>query len=148
MRRLAEFDRYATLTRENIYRAFDQLDARCREFEMARTRYEKPVSQGESSDRFSVPQPAIMKATAAGRMSPFFQQQVSISAAELRVERIDLPSKETIAPALSGYVQSDREWQFDSLREILTVELSRMPGADREPEIERPPQPGNMIRGR
>jgi hypothetical protein len=75
-RRLAALERYATQTREDVYRGFEILDAQFRDLEQTRAHVVKQVQ-------------------------------------EIEVSHLD------------EVVQTDQQWHFDSLREILNGEMNR-----------------------
>lgn len=129
-RRLAELDRYAAQMREDVYRAFELLDVQRRELELVRARNGGQNQKEEVLDRVTQFRPEIVKTTESVRLPAPLRQQISISDAELQTEHVDLRSKEAISTSVSMYVSSDQEWRFDSLREVLNVEMSKLQSED------------------
>ncbi len=134
-RRLAELDRYAAQTREDVYRAFELLDVQRRDLELVRARNGEQIQKEEVLDRVTSFRPEIVKTTESVRLPAPLRQQISISDAELQTEHVDLRSEEAISTSVSMYVSSDQEWRFDSLREVLNDALSRVQSEDKGHEI-------------
>ena len=134
-RRLAELDRYAAQTREDVYRAFELLDVQRRDLELVRARNGEQIQKEEVLDRVTQFRPEIVKTTESVRLPAPLRQQISISDAELQTEHVDLRSEEAISTSVSMYVSSDQEWRFDSLREVLNDALSRVQSEDKGHEI-------------
>lgn len=87
-RRLAELEKYAAQTREDVYREFEALDALRRELELKRGSHQNHELEASSPNGFSQPQNGEF--TKAGQLN------------------------------------SEKEWQFDSLRAVLAVEVSKL----------------------
>ncbi|MBL8168617.1 MAG: hypothetical protein JNJ50_10710 [Acidobacteria bacterium] len=145
-RRLAELDRYAAQTREDVYRAFELLDVHRRDLDLVRAHNGERVQKEDILDRVNQFRPEMVKATEAVRLSSQLHQQLSFSTAQLQAEHTAGLAKESRPVSLSLYVPSDREWHFDNLREVLNVELSRSQSGDRRPEIERSHQADDITR--
>lgn len=145
-RRIAELDRYAAQTREDVYRAFELLDVHRRDLDLVRAHNGERVQKEDILDRAAQFRPEMVKATEAVRLPSQLHQQLSFSTAQLQAEHTAGLAKESRPVSLSLYVPSDREWHFDNLREVLNVELSRSQSGDRRPEIERSHQADDITR--
>ncbi|MEP7342631.1 MAG: hypothetical protein ABI977_33190 [Acidobacteriota bacterium] len=122
-RKLAELDAYAAKTREELYRGFENIDLLRRNLELSR---QQPVSERE--------QPAVLPAheldwaTVANLRlteTTHLKTEAKSLAGEVREQaaRQDFEAQK-LTEHYSGYVDSDQEWQFESLREILQSERS------------------------
>lgn len=124
-RKLAELDRYATQTRENVYRGFETIDSLRREVELARTQREAaapPIQQ--ALGREGAATVAGLRLEEVDRLSSAAKELPGqIEPGNLREER---PS-ESPAGSRWSYVDSDREWHFESLRELLPAAQHREP---------------------
>jgi len=116
-RKLAELDRYAAETREDVYRGFETIDSLRRELELSRTQREAaaPPSQ-QALRREGAATVAGLRLEEVDRLSSAARELPGqIEPGNLREER---PS-ESPADSRWSYVDSDREWHFESLRELL-----------------------------
>lgn len=123
--KLAELDRYATQTREDVYRGFETIDSLRRELELARTQREAaaPPSQ-QALGREGAATVAGLRLEEVDRLSSAARELPGqIEPGNLREER----SSESPADSRWSYVDSDREWHFESLRELLPAAQHREP---------------------
>lgn len=106
-----ELNRYATTTREELYRGFESLDALRREYELTRS---EPSSQAVGAETAQ---------DARANLSP--EERVFITPSLSLVP--DLPaaqntkttaSRSSISTQRTGYIDSAERWHFDSLREV------------------------------
>jgi len=86
-RRLAELEKFAAKTRDDVYRGFETIDALHRGLELKRGSNQTHELTADSPNGFS------------------------------HLQNGDLTK--------AGQLKSDQEWQFDSLREVLAVEMSK-----------------------
>lgn len=125
-RRLAEIDHYAAQTREDVYRAFELLDVQRRDLELVRAHDHPRVHEADisrhilqsQSERFAAAETELSLAMPFDKWTP-------VVAAELQKEKAEIQSVES-APAVSTLrVQSNQVWHFDSLNEVLKIEVGR-----------------------
>jgi hypothetical protein len=115
-RKLAALDHYAARTREEVYRGFEAIDSQRRNLELALARSEtRPIENYDS---------LRMIETRSQNQAPVFAhsgQPVSRLASQVSGtnERLDHGSRSDMNFA-RGSVDSDREWRFDSLRQVLS----------------------------
>jgi hypothetical protein len=116
-------DRYAAQTREDVYQGFELLDTLRHDLELKRA--ERQFHQPE---------------LVSSRDDSLFARDESPSAARLRIETaivpglnapsvssLQIPSEEGLSGRAayafrSVHVDSDHEWQFDSLRDVLATQ--------------------------
>ena len=125
-RRLAEIDHYAALTREDVYRAFELLDVQRRDLELVRAHDHPRVPEADISLRIFQTQSERLAAAGTERsLAMPFDKWTPVVAAELQKEKVEIRSVES-APAVSTLrVQSNQDWHFDSLNEVLRIEVGR-----------------------
>ncbi|MGE0127628.1 MAG: hypothetical protein AB7U82_06080 [Blastocatellales bacterium] len=125
-RRLAEIDHYAAQTREDVYRAFELLDVQRRDLELVRAHDHPRVLETDISLRIFQTQSERLAAAGTERsLARPFDKWTPVVAAELQKGKIEIRSVES-APAVSTLrVQSNQDWHFDSLNEVLRIEVSR-----------------------
>jgi hypothetical protein len=125
VRRLAELDRYAVQTREEMYRGFEILDSQWRELELKRAQYHSRPKEAGSWRGFSLP---VTSETSKPGELKFEVAFVPVHGSFAVVHHQAGNGQRQPEKALSGlqamYVHSDREWHFDSLHEALAVEMS------------------------
>lgn len=117
--RLAALDRYAAETREAVYRGFEAIDIERRTLELSRTQSKDPPAEDVGAARtIETPQPN-------GHLyflSPDqFESQKSAHglASDERRDRTDDFSRErSVTNFRPSYVDDDREWHFDSLKDL------------------------------
>lgn len=122
-RKLAELDRYAAETREDVYRGFETIDSLRRELELARTQRESaaPPSQ-QALGREGAATVAGVRLEGVDRLSSAARELPSqIEPGNLREEQ----RSESPADSRWSYVDSDQEWHFESLRELLPAAQHR-----------------------
>ncbi len=145
-RRLAELDRYATQTREDVYRAFELLDAQCRDFELVRERDQSRAQETDGSHPVFQTQSERLTTVGTERsLARPYDKLTPIVAAAFQEEKVEIGSGESVRSVSSIRIQSDQAWRFDSLREVLGVELNRVPGETLEREIWHPRQADHSI---
>jgi hypothetical protein len=120
-RKLAELDAYAAKTREDLYRGFENIDLLRRDLELSR---QQPVSERQ--------QPAVLPAHELGLATvanlrltetTHLKTEAKSLAGEVREQTLGQDIEVLKTPeSRSGYVDSDQEWQFESLREVLQSE--------------------------
>ena len=98
-RRLKELDRYAAQTREDVYQAFELLDVQRHDLDLARTHNQSRVRGAD------VLAPVVTVQLQEGKAGIWYKK-----------------SGETVFPS---NVQSEQNWHFDSLREVLRIEMGR-----------------------
>jgi len=143
---LAELDRYAALTREDAYRAFELLDVQRRDLELGRAQNGRQIQSENRFDRVAPFRPEITKTTEDVMPPQPSRQQSPIPAAAFQAEHADLRSKEAGPVSRSTGVLSDHERHFDSLRKVLNAQLDLSQSEDREREIGRHPQTDDLAR--
>jgi hypothetical protein len=127
-RKLAALDRYVADTREAVYRGFEMIDSQRRSLDLVRAQSELPrtesvktfegveprslpyVSYAAAVDRVEMQVPTLAIASAGGQ-----ERQAVMNGLEREVGEAKLSP---------GHIDSDREWHFDSLRDVLNPERS------------------------
>jgi hypothetical protein len=134
-RRLAELDRFAAQTREDVYRAFELLDAQRCAPGLVRAQVQPSLPEVDVSHRKFQTQSARSFAAGSERsLAMSFDKEALVVAAELQTEKIAIRSGESAQAVPSIRVQSDQVWRLDSLREVLRVEMNAMPSETPERE--------------
>lgn len=123
--KLAELDRYAAETREQVYQGFEMIDSLRREVELARTQREAAAPPNQQVlGREGAATVAGLRLGEVDRLSSAARELPGqAEPGNLREER---PS-ESPAGSRWSYVDSDREWHFESLRELLPAAQHREP---------------------
>jgi len=124
-RKLAELDRYAAETREDVYRGFETIDSLRRDLDLSRTQRASatPLSH-QALERERVTTAPGLHLGEVGRLpSAARELPGQIETGNLREERLS----ERPADSRWSYVDSDREWHFESLRELLPAAHHREP---------------------
>jgi len=123
-RRLSELDLYAAQTREDVYRGFELLDELRRELELKhadrQSHQEEVVLRSDNSLSAHVESPML------GRPKFEAAHALALSASivgHVQIQQEDEVSNRAASGVQSAYVNSNREWQFDSLRDVLSSEL-------------------------
>ncbi|MEP7342250.1 MAG: hypothetical protein ABI977_31260, partial [Acidobacteriota bacterium] len=125
-RRMLELDRYATQTREDVYRGFELLDELRRKLELKRA--EQQSHPQEVALWRDIPIPASAELKAAGRLrieaavAPEFSKT---TITDEQNHRGEIHSSRALSSFQTQHVNSDHEWQYDSLQESLTPEMSQ-----------------------
>jgi hypothetical protein len=117
-RRLAELERYATQTREDVYRGFETIDAQWRDLELARgqNHLNRPVET--SAPRITdVELPNIKLPNVFNDVHHILAIKHQDHVGESQAKRLEA-DQGLFRP---GYVDSDQVWRFDSLRDALDV---------------------------
>jgi hypothetical protein len=127
-RKLAELDRYVANTREAVYRSFETIDSQRRDLDLVRAQSESQrtesvktfegmeprslpyVSYAASVDRVEMQVPTLAIASAGGQERPAVMNGLEREVGEAKLS--------------PGHIDSDREWHFDSLRDVLNPERS------------------------
>lgn len=123
--KLAALEQYAIQTRENVYRAFEILDAQFRNLELARDYDVKPVQEIEVSRLEKVVRAETLRLTEAERAPTIFTNGQMTSSEQQHAATLDAQREGAVStvnqsmPALR-----DQQWHFDSLREVLKREES------------------------
>jgi hypothetical protein len=125
-RRMSELDRYAAQTREDVYRGFELLDEMRRDLELKRT--ERQSHRDEVFLRRDNALSTHVESSMVGRLK--FEAALAPALSTSIVGRVQTQQEEgmldrAVSSFQSAYVNSDHEWQFDSLREALTAEMSQ-----------------------
>jgi hypothetical protein len=126
-RKFAELDRYASQTREEVYRGFEAIDLHRHQLELARTQ-----SEARPSEAHDWPQASAIPS----RHEAFLSASSGPSPARRAVAEFAFNERHGHEPevkkaSLPGYIDSAREWHFDSLREV------RHPDGIRDDETSR-----------
>ncbi|MBS1789650.1 MAG: hypothetical protein JST85_18140 [Acidobacteria bacterium] len=125
-RRLAELDRYAAQTREDIYRAFELLDVQRRDIEMVREQGRPLVLESDvSHQKFQTQSARSVAAGSERSLAMSFDKETLVVAAEIQSEKMVIRSRGSTRDVSSIRIQADRDWHFDSLQEVLRTEVSR-----------------------
>lgn len=125
-RRMSELDLYATQMREDVYRGFELLDELRRELELKRAEQQSRPQEVTLSRDISLP--AYVESNMDGRLefeTAVVPEFITTTIALEQTYRDESHSGRAIASSQTHYVNSDRKWQFDSLRENLTAEMSQ-----------------------
>ncbi len=117
-RRLAELERYAAQTREDVYRGFEAIDAQRRDLELARSQnhLNRPVETSPSRIT-DVELPNIKLPNVFNDVHHIFAIEQRDHVGESQSNRLDA-DQSLFHP---GYVDTDQVWRFDSLRDALDV---------------------------
>jgi len=107
--KLAELDRYAALTREELYRGFETIDLQRRDWELART-------VGEA-DRVL----AVMRKGAGGQEAVDRWKEKAEEHRPKAGSVVEMATRE-ISSDQAGYISSGERWHFDSLRDTIRPE--------------------------
>jgi hypothetical protein len=125
-RKLGELDRYVADTREAVYQGFETIDSQRRDLDLVRAQSEP--QRTESVKAFQGVEP---------RALPYVSYAAPVDRVEMQVPTLAIASargqerqavmngleREAGEAKLSpGYIDSDREWHFDSLRDVLRPE--------------------------
>ncbi|MBO0720566.1 MAG: hypothetical protein J2P41_07080 [Blastocatellia bacterium] len=119
-RKLAALNRYADKEREDVYRGFELLDAQFRALEIARVK----ESSREETVNFALPKSERISVNgfSESQAAHMADHDHLIDAQQQRQE-----SDQKIGAGVNGFrggkVQADKEWHFDSLKEVLAVDL-------------------------
>lgn len=125
-KKLAALDRHAADTREAVYRGFETIDAQKRDLDFARANSEsqraESVKTFQSTERRSLYDTSY--AAPADRVEPQVSTHAIASAGrqERHAEMNDLEREFRETKLSHGHIDSDREWHFDSLRDVLRPE--------------------------
>lgn len=117
-RRLAELERYATQTREDVYRGFEAIDAQRRDLELSRSHnhLNRPVET--SASRITDAElPNIKLPNVFNDIHHIFAIEQRDHVGESQANRLETEQ----IPFRPGYVDTDQVWRFDSLRDALDV---------------------------
>lgn len=108
--KLAELDAYAEKTREELYRGFEAMDDLCRDLEQSRSLQPSAFTQATSE----LPRELESMAVASPHLTTaeHLKAEAKDLAGEARTQASD--SKQRL-----GYVDSTREWHYESLRDVL-----------------------------
>jgi hypothetical protein len=137
--RLAALDRYAAETREAVYRGFEAIDIERRTLELGRNQFQDRPAEGVDALR-TIEAPLSNSHPIASRNLPH-----ALASAERRDRTDDFPPDRSTTNFQSGYVDNNREWHFDSLRDFLKP--ARFEGNDAEREfVEYPNQAEEQFR--
>lgn len=121
-RKLAELDRYAAQTREDVYRAFELLDVQRRDLELTRSHDHPRVPEADISRRTLQSQSERLVAAETGRsLAMPLDKLTTVGGAELQEKKVEIRSGESIRAMSSIKVQSEQDWHFDSLQEVLQI---------------------------
>lgn len=134
-RRMVELGRYAAQTREDVYRGFELLDTLRRELELRR-------AERQSNRREVVfPRDDSLFAHAESSSGTPLRAETSFASlldasgiSPIRTQLEEGQSNRAAYAFRSVYVDSDHEWQFDSLRDVFTAQMdgSHVEMRDRE----------------
>ncbi len=127
-KKLAALDRYAAETREAVYRGFEVIDAERRMLEPSRSQ-----SEDRQPIRFA-PLPSMetqspndsLNFTRANQFEPRMPAHAPVSV-EQRDYADDIYPARPETNFSQGLVENDREWRFDSLRDVLNPETFDFP---------------------
>jgi hypothetical protein len=117
--RLAALDRYAAETREEVYRGFETIDLERRTLELSRTQSKNRPAEGVDALRtIEAPPPnGHLYFLSPDQFEP--QKPAHELASNERRDRTDdFPRERSVTDFQPGYVDDDREWHFDSLRDL------------------------------
>ena len=132
-KKLAALDRYAAETREAIYRGFEAVDAERHALELSRAQSEPRQDESLGTLRsLEIQSPnSPVYFTRPNQFEPRIPTHAQASAEQRdRAGDFQRDRPETNFP--QGYVDSDREWHFDGLRDVLKSE--RVNGDDQNRE--------------
>ncbi len=127
-RKLAELDRYVVQTREDVYRSFESLDVQRRELELARVHSQSRFQESPESHNLTTGHTERLSvARVAESQSAVFPNRTLpvTTMRDGREPEIQVGMSSDVS--LPVYIQSDREWHFDSLREALNRTLGIPP---------------------
>ncbi len=145
-RRLAEIDRYAAQTREDVYRAFELLDVQRRDLGFVRAHDHSRVHEADISRHILQSQSERLIAAETGRpLALPFDRLTPVVGAELQKEKVEIRSVESVRAVSTLRVQSNQDWHFDSLNEALRIEVGRPPGEIHWRVVEPPPHAEHEI---
>jgi len=119
-RKLAALDRYAAETREAVYRGFEAIDTERRALEFSRAQ-----SEDRQTERFGTARSIDIKSPNGHLYFPRphqFEPRMpthALASAEQRDRADDFQRDRPESNFPQGIVDSDREWHFDSLRDLL-----------------------------
>ncbi|MCI0389232.1 MAG: hypothetical protein MOB07_10790 [Acidobacteria bacterium] len=120
--RLATLDRYAAETREAVYQGFEAIDIERRTLELSRTQSKDRPAEGVDALR------TIEAPLPNGQLYFLPPDQVEprkpahgLASAERRDRTDDFPRDRSVTNFQPGYVGDDREWHFDSLRDVRLI---------------------------
>ncbi|MEP7343301.1 MAG: hypothetical protein ABI977_36595, partial [Acidobacteriota bacterium] len=123
-RRIAELGRYATQTREDVYRGFELLDTLRRELELKRaerqSHQEDIFLRRDNSLSTHVESPMVGRLKFEAAHAPALSTSI---VGRVQTQQEEGMSDRAVSSFQSAYVNSDHEWQFDSLRDVLSSEL-------------------------
>ncbi len=119
-KKLAALDRYSAETREAVYRGFEVIDAERRALELSRAQSEdrQPVRFAPLPSIEIQPPNGAFNFTRANQFEPQMPAH-ALASAERRGRADDFQRDRPETNFPQSYVDSDREWQFDSLRDLL-----------------------------
>lgn len=117
-RKWAELERYATQTREDVYRGFETIDTQRRDLELARGQNHLNRSGGISAPRITDVELSNIKLPNVFNDAPrILASEQRDHVGESRANRLEADR----SLFRSGYFASDQVWHFDSLRDALDV---------------------------
>jgi hypothetical protein len=136
-----EPDRYAAQTREDIYRAFELLDAQCRDLQLVHVQAQSRMPEASFSRGMPWNQSERLLATEAERSSALPPDKLmTVVTAELQEKNVGIQPADLARDRLSIRVQSDRDWHLDSLQEVLHIGIPRRQNETQEQTIEHTPR--------
>jgi hypothetical protein len=134
-RKLAELDHYAAQTREEVYRAFELLDAQRRELELTRAYSQPRIQELDSSRHITPPEKFTAAENERSSALPLYKA-VPVMVTRLREGEDELRPEQASLAISSTRVQTDQTWHFDNLREVLKVELNKLQDDNRGRAVE------------
>lgn len=133
-RRLAELDYHAVQTREDVYQAFELLDTQRHDLELARVHNQPHPSEA------IVSRPVVQVQIERSMATFPPHQRIQAATAHSLPEKAKIQPEKSSSAFPSTYVESDQGWHFDSLREVLQTELSKLPVETHGREVWQPCQ--------
>lgn len=123
-RRMAELGRYAAQTREDVYRGFELLDSLRRELELRRAERQSNQREVVFPRDDSLSSQAESSSGTPLRAETSFASLLDASGISPIRTQLEEGQLDRAAYAFrSVYVDSDHEWQFDSLRDVFAAQM-------------------------
>lgn len=118
--RLAELERFAVQTREEVYRGFETLDAQRRALEWARLQSETREPRDGDLHKAETVLTERLSDIADAKLSTTFSPPRALAIEQQeRNERKTDKAESVFAATPSIFVQTEKEWHYDSLRDVL-----------------------------
>ncbi len=137
-KKLESLDRYAAETREAVYRGFEAIDAERRALELSRAQSEDRLLERFAPLRsIEIQSPnGSLNFTRANQFEPRMPAH-ALASAERRDQVDDFHRDRPEANFPQRIVDSDREWHFDSLRNVFQPERASFPSSIPELDDQR-----------